>query len=104
MSLAEIERMARQLARDNRQAEPGITKIYWFPDDEEVRLVEVLPSITPSGETMQPFYFRPSPADGYPAPSGVALITPDEDHRVALPPDWGTWRDARELDASEVGA
>ncbi|HVX86691.1 MAG TPA: hypothetical protein VH253_18050 [Phycisphaerae bacterium] len=100
VGLAEIERQARLLAKENRQAEPAITKVYWFPDEHEVRLVEVDTTMPPSGDGLvHPFFFRPSPQDDLPSPSGVALISPEEDRRAELPEGWGSWEDARELES-----
>jgi hypothetical protein len=98
MPREEIERQAKLLASDNREAEPQILKIYWFPDDEEVRLIEVLPTIPIGDGQVHPFFFRASPTDDLPAPSGIALIRPDEVRRAHLPPDWGDWDDAVELE------
>jgi len=103
MTRERIEEQARTLAHENREAEPGITKVYWFPDDKEVRLVGLLPNIPPSGENeLYPFYFRASPADDLPAPSSVALIRPEEFGVLRLPKAWGEWDQAVEL--VEVGA
>jgi hypothetical protein len=95
MSRDDIMRQAKLLAKENRKAEPQITRIYWFPDDIEVRLIEVLPPIPPNGDqTVRPYFFRPSPNDNLPAPSGVVLIRPEEERQVHLPADWGRWSDA----------
>ena|SRR5687768_17180764 len=93
-----IERQARLLADDNRRAEPDITRVYWFPDDAEVRLLELTPQVpqTSNGE-LRPFYFRPSPPDDLPAPSAIVMIRPDEFGKLALPRGWGEWADAVEL-------
>jgi hypothetical protein len=98
---AEIERQARLLARENRLAEPAITKVYWFPDGEEVRLLELDGTVPASQDKrVHPYYFQPSPQDELPAPTAVALINPDEDGKVELPAAWGEWKDAIEI---EVG-
>jgi len=96
----EIEQQARLLAADNRQADPDIIEVLWFPHESEVRLVELhktVPSI--EGDTViQPYYFRASPKDQLPAPSGIALIRPEEKGKLELPPDWeATWDDARKI-------
>jgi hypothetical protein len=99
MPLKEIEQQARLLARENRQAEPAIIKILWFPDESEVRLVELDETVPASNDgKVHPYFFRSSPQDGLPAPSGVALIRPDEFKRVELPPHWGTWESAVEIE------
>lgn len=95
---AEIERQARDLADDNRRAEPDITRIFWFPFDREVRLVELTDQVpaTTDGE-LHPFYFRAAPADNLPAPSAIAMIRVAEFGKLKLPVDWGAWIDAVEL-------
>jgi hypothetical protein len=102
LSRAAVLEQAKLLARENRRAEPRITRVYWFPDDEEVRLVEVLPSMPASAEVV-PYYFRPDLKEHLPAPSGIALIRPDEFGRAALPPRWGSWDDAVELNGDGEG-
>ncbi|HUO09088.1 MAG TPA: hypothetical protein VM008_12350 [Phycisphaerae bacterium] len=98
--LQEIERQARLLAQENRLAEPEITRIFWFPSEDEVRLVELDATVPPSGDgRIHPYFFRPSPQDGLPAPSGIALIRPDEHRRVELPESWGDWENAVEIEA-----
>jgi len=93
-----IRKQAEALANANREAEPTISDVYWFPHEHEVRLVEIdtlVPS-SPDGK-VHPFHFRPAPGDDLPAPSDVALIHPDEFRNAELPPDWGTWDDAEKL-------
>lgn len=102
MSREQVERQAKLLAKENRQAEPEISKVFWFPDDNEVRLVELHPTIPPSGDgQVHPYFFRPSPADELPAPSGVALIKPEEFGQLKLPASWGDWTIAVELENGE---
>jgi len=95
----EIKKQALLLARENRKAEPGIESIYWIPSTTEVRLIEVEPdTVKCLSGAIEPFYFDPAPADGLPAPSGVALIRPDEFGKLKLPADWGSWKDAELLE------
>ena len=97
-----IREQAVLLARANKKAEPGITKVYWFPDDQEVRLIELEDGIPPTASTViEPFYFGPSVRDNLPAPSGIALIRPDEFRCLDLPEDWGDWDRAEELEIEE---
>jgi len=93
-----IKKQAEDLAQANREVEPTISDVYWFPHAEEVRLVEIDTSVSasPDGE-VHPFHFRPSPSDGLPAPSDVALISPEEFGKAKLPDDWGTWDKAKKL-------
>ena len=100
MAIQEIEQQARLLARDNRQADSDIVKVLWFPHESEVHLVELhktIPSADVGDRIIRPFFFRASPRDQLPAPSGIALIRPEEEGQLELPSDWGTWDDAREI-------
>ena len=98
----EIRNQAVKLAHENKEAEPGIRKIYWFPDGREIRLVELEDELVPalSGH-VEPFYFGPSPRDGLTAPSGIAIIRTDEFGNLDLPKEWGSWGDAVELEIGE---
>ena len=90
-----IERQARLLAEDNRRAEPDIAQVFWFPDDSEVRLIELTDQVPANSDgNVQAFYFRPAPADNLPAPSAIALIRSDEFSKLKLPDGWGDWNDA----------
>jgi hypothetical protein len=94
-STADMKTQALLLARENMRAEPNIRSIYWMPSSEEVRLIEVEPgTVKCLSGSVEPFYFDPAPADGLPAPSGVALIRPDEFGKLTLPRGWGKWDDA----------
>jgi len=98
MALEDVKQQAIYLARENRASDPSIRRIYWFPNEAEVRLVEVSEDLLSEFEdAIQPFYFRPSPQDNLPYPSGVALIAPGEERRAELPVEWGTWDNATEL-------
>ena len=89
-----IEEQAKSLAADNRQAEPAIQRIYWFPDAEQVRLIALLPNLPVStDDAIHAFYFRPSPADRLSSPSAIALIRPEDFGKLKLPAGWGSWDD-----------
>jgi hypothetical protein len=95
---AEVQEQARLLVADNRHAQPDIGRIFWFPDEEEVRLVEVTEQIPVSSEgEVIPFYFPPAPRYNISAPSAIAMIRPDEIGKLRLPAGWGDWSDAVEL-------
>jgi hypothetical protein len=96
MVIEVIEQQARYLAAENRESDPDITDVYWFPDEDEVRLIEVNETVPKSSEEegVQPFYFRPTPASKLPAPSGIALVRSDEVGRLRLPTKWGDWKSA----------
>lgn len=56
---AELEAAAVRLALDNASGDDAIRKVYWFPDDRQIRLVEVDEfSIREEGE-IRPIYFAP---------------------------------------------
>ncbi len=97
-----ILEQAKTLARENQEAEPGIKKVLWFPDDREVHLVEIEDTVAPSlSGDVEPFYFDSSPQDELPAPSGIAIIRSDELGKLRLPEGWGNWDDARELELAK---
>lgn len=85
-----VETYARILAESNLESEPGITRILWFPHAEQVRLIEVLDDIPASDDgKLHPYYFS-SDAD-FPYASALALIKPDEENRLEMPPGWESW-------------
>jgi hypothetical protein len=94
-----IKDQAKRLAKANRESEPTISDVYWFPDDHEVRLVEVDTAVprSPDGK-VHPFRFRPSPGNDLPAPSDVAIISPEEVKKADLPEGWGTWDNGEKLE------
>ena len=102
MSKEIVERQAQLLAKDNKLAEPAIQRIFWFPDSEEVRLVELTNEIPVSGDgNLHPYYFRANITENLPVASGIALIRPEEFGKLRLPEKWGQWQSAVEL---KVGA
>jgi len=101
MTTDTIEIQAKLLAADNKEAEPEIQRIYWFPDHDEVRLIVLDPSVPKEQDgIVHPFYFRPSPEDGLTAPSAIALIRPEEFGKLRLPHTWGDWSAAIALELS----
>ena len=93
-----IKKQALLLARENKKTEPGIQAIYWIPSTTEVRLIELeTNTVKCLSGTIEPFYFDPAPADSLPAPSGIALIRPDEFKKLNLPDTWGSWKDVELL-------
>ena len=93
-----VEQEAKLLAMENRTSDPDIIKVYWFPNDRVVRLVELTEQVPAyPDEELYPFYFPASPKDNLPLPSAVILIRPDEFGKFKLPPKWGDWADAIEL-------
>lgn len=90
MKTATIESAARELALENAASESTIARVYWFPHDSEIRLVEVDTETIKAQDNdfIRPFYF--SAGESVPYPSGIALIHPDEVGKRALPKHWGT--------------
>ena len=91
-----IEAAARKLAAYNVEAAPETEAIYFFPHPEEIRLIETDP-VTLSDAEIIPYHFGPSPKNGIPFPSSVALIRPEEAFYLPPPLGWGTWEDAVKL-------
>lgn len=99
MDTKAIRKQASELARTNKQAEPSIVKVYWFPNNDEIRLVGLEASTVPAlSGYVEPFFFGPSPKDGLTVPSGIAIIQTEEYRKLKLPKGWGTWNDAVELE------
>lgn len=99
LTMSDIRKEAVRLAREHKDAEPGLERVDWFPNDSEARVVGIGHDLiaSPSGR-VEPFYFDASPADDLPAPCAVALIRSDESGRLDLPEGWGEWSEAEELE------
>lgn len=95
----DIRAIARQIVADGLEAEPAIRAAYLFPSNEQIRLVYLDPTTSPSrdGGTIRPFYFGANSANGIPYPSAIALIRPEEKENLQPPDGWGTWGDAEAL-------
>ena len=96
MRKVEMRQIAQRLAQANVEADETVQKVLWFPDKEEVRLVEVLPDVVKSRSVVA-FHFGPDRPGGIPVPSAIALVRPQEVGLIPLPKDWGRWDDAEEL-------
>lgn len=90
---AEVEKMAMRLAVENADAVTDIQEIWFFPNEQEIRLIEINSSIAPD-EEISPFHFPAAPNDGYFLPIAVALINP-ESKTLPLPDSWGKWEDGK---------
>jgi hypothetical protein len=98
-----IQKQAQLLAEEARRTDPSIIKFYWFPAENEVRLVEVATDMQASpDDEVQPFYFPAAPQYNMPALSGVALIRDGEDGKLKLPQGWGTWDNAELLNVGDA--
>ncbi|MFH0825100.1 MAG: hypothetical protein V2B18_20300 [Pseudomonadota bacterium] len=94
-----VRGQAVKLAAESKVSVPTVKTILWFPDDDEVRLIEVDENtVTTVSGQVEPFYFDASPADDLPVPSGIAIIRPEERGRLTMPTGWGNWEDGQELD------
>lgn len=95
-----IEKEARTLAESNFEADVGIIEIWWFPDQSEIRLIEVDPSL-PSSDEIAPYCFPPDVQGGVHFPSAIALIKPEE-KSLPLPEGWVGWDEAEKILPREV--
>ena len=95
----DLREAALELAKANIEAEPDLQQVYWFPSEEEIRLVLLDPTIAPSRdeEVFAPFYFGSNKAAGVPYPSAIALIHPKDKDRLQPPDGWGNWKDAESI-------
>ena len=91
----DLRSVAEFLAKDHLETDPSLKKIYWFPSEEEVRLIDVYPEAIPvrPGDPAAAFFFGPDPKGGVPYRYAIALARPDEDGKIALPKGWGEWSD-----------
>jgi hypothetical protein len=88
---------AKKLALEAKEADPNIIKIYWFPHDEEVHLIEVDENTVAAGcDHVEPFYFEATASD--PLPSGIAVIRPGDYRKLTMPEGWGKWEDGEEIE------
>lgn len=98
----EIREQAKILAAESKKSEPDIDKIYWFPHDSEVHLIQIDDkTITSLSGEVEAFYFDASPEDNITVPSGIAIIRPNEYGNLTLPEGWGDWDDGQPLEIAE---
>ncbi len=90
----DMESAAKRLAAANADAEPAIQEIYWFPDEDEIRLIEIDETAVPYEDFIAPFYFPADPEGHIPFRSALAMVTPDDKKRLPPPEGWGAWEDA----------
>jgi len=90
-----IEDEARSLAASNAEADENLEEIWWFPDLEEIRLVE-LDSKLPASDEIVAYCFPPDAREGLHFRSAIALIRPKE-KVLPLPSGWVGWDEARML-------
>ena len=87
-----VEQIAHEIAQE-QGGDSTVDRIYFFPSEEEVRLVEIDP-LMPRSERVSPYYFGAMPAEGIRFPVAIALIRPEEFENIELPRDGGHWADA----------
>ena len=93
------EEVAKKLAEKHYEIEEGITQIFRITrpgfvegaSSEPIRLLEVNVHTIPTG--IMPLYFGPNPASGFPFPSVIVEVTPDEleqikSHELQLHDGW----------------
>ncbi len=88
-----VEDQAREMAIIAQDDDPAVLRTYWIPASDEVRLIHVDETTSPSRQ-IEPFYSGRNVSDGVPYCYAIALIRPEEDGHLALPAGWGTWADA----------
>lgn len=90
-----LREAAESLAKANLASEPTLDRIYLFPSEDEIRLVEVDRTAQPLGsDEIAPYYFSAAPASGLIYPSAIALIRPEDQENASPPAGWGDWKDA----------
>ncbi len=91
----EIKETAQNLVDSNAEAVPEIEEIWFFYNDEEIRLIEVHSSLPPDNE-IAAYHFPADPDNGIGYPIAVALIN-SADKELPLPDGWGSWDKAERL-------
>ena len=91
-----IRETAEYLVKESLEAEPNLIKVYLFPSDKEIRLIEVDATAQPlrDDHEIEPFYFGRNSASGIDYPSAIALIRPEDVEQGQLPQGWGDWNNA----------
>lgn len=103
ISPTDLRKQVDLLIKEAVKGDPEISKVYWFPAVNEVRLIEVTKNALPSmSEQVEPFYFPPDVDCGMPALSGVALVYPGEDCTLQLPEGWGSWSEAEIVNTKQA--
>ena len=95
VSRQDMKKLALARAKANMGDEPTVSRFFWFPHEDELRLIEVDECCLPSEEV---FAFHFGPGGDVPVPSALALIRAEEvPLQLKLPDGWGTWGDAEEI-------
>jgi hypothetical protein len=88
--VSERDEVAKRLAHNHYDIEPGFTRIFKLRDMAElealssapIKLLEITSDTSPSG--IIPLHFGAAPGGGIPYPSVIVEITPDEFDRIRL--------------------
>jgi hypothetical protein len=93
--LNSIEEEARWLAQYNKRTNPDIKNVYWFPAENEIRLLETTEEVPFSEEEkdVSPFYFPAFRDEDVHIKHklAIALIRPECFGNLNLPENWGSW-------------
>lgn len=89
----DIKSNAEELAKAHANLEESLESVFWFPDDKEIRLLELDRDMIDSDQ-IRPYYFPSDPENGIRYPSAVAVIRPEEKESLRPPAEWGAWTDA----------
>ena len=96
ISRQDIRKWALELAYSSKDTDPSVLKTFWFPNNEQIRVVHVIENSLPNDQVL-PFYFLPGQFNDFPVPIAVAAIRPEEVRQLKLPDGWGTWDEAEEI-------
>lgn len=88
--MSDRDEVAKRLAHNHYEIEPGITRIFRLQDKPEfeglastpIKLLEINADTAPSG--IMPLHFGPVPGRGIPYSSVIVEVTPDEFERIKL--------------------
>jgi hypothetical protein len=76
-----IQAIAMELAEAHREDDPSAL-VYWYPDANEVRLLEVTKNVPDDGDILHPFAFTPDHKNNIPYPSVIVLVNPEQYQRI----------------------
>lgn len=88
---------ARKLVRWHRKADPQLKRIFLYPHNRQIRLLEVSEG-SPSTGKLYPFTFAPDEEHGISFPLVLIEVSPQEAHliesgKLKLPRGWGSSRE-----------
>lgn len=86
-SIPTIEQVARQLVKWHAQEDTMLEAVYWYPDEHEIRLVEVSGALVRSADEIEVLPFGFGATAEVPYRSVVILLSPAEWQRVTEEPE-----------------